>query len=397
MPAPLLDGALIVVAAIWTALSLTIIADRYRFERRSRRSAHLQTRLAYAAFDDDTAERVTATEFQELVLAGLSPMIERSVAEQISERIGSRQLRAIADGTSAADLESRIRALQILVSAQHADGYYALDTCLRSGDRDLAGAAVRMLVRLDNRRSAEILVTALTDGVFIPSRLAAAFDRMSAPRADLLASLLTHGTALVRFWGVRLAGRLQAREWAPRVRELTFDADPLVRRAASESLGTIGEPKDRVVLLTRFLDPVPMVRLHAARAAAMFPSPAVADALAELLGDREWIVRAAARGALQRLGSVGTDALIRTLWDDDRFAANNAAEVLFLTGAMLEAVRRLLATTDNLDVRRLTVRFLQMGGPHLSRALLEQLDPADVRRLRALVREEAASGKVRRS
>jgi HEAT repeat protein len=228
---------------------------------------------------------------------------------------------------------------------------------------------------VSDRPAAVILVTALRDGVFAPSRLAAAFDRMLRPPADVLALLLDGELPAARFWGARLAGRLMAREWAVKVRALADDADPIVRRAAVEALGVIGDTSDRPRLIARFRDPVPMVRVHAARASAAFANETVADALTELLADREWIVRAAARDALRSINGIGTAALVRTLWHPDRFAANNAAEVLHLTGAAAQAARRVLQGAGaSADLVAILARFAAVGGGHLRDALVEPLE-----------------------
>ena len=385
IPRLILDALLIVVVGIWAALGLAIVIDRRRFDRRTQRSTSLQKRLHLApGLASGAAREMTLAEFQEMVFSGLPSAVEASLAHQLLARHGEEHLRALAEGTTAADNPTRVRALQVLVSAAHEGAHYALDRCLRSGNRELASAAVRMLIRLDDRRAAVVLIDALCDGAYAASRLAAAVDRMSVPRSELLAPLLTHANSTPRFWGVRLAGRLGAREWRPRVAELTADPDPLVRRAAVETLGAIGEPKDRVLLLVRFLDPVPMVRVHAARASAAFATPEVADSLCELLRDPEWIVRAAARDALQRVGEVATAALTRALWDEDRFAANSAAEVLFLTGAALRRTRQMMMNPDDGDALRFVTRFLAVAGPLLQHALVAQLGRIEAARLRTL-------------
>jgi HEAT repeat protein len=119
---------------------------------------------------------------------------------------------------------------------------------------------------------------------------------------------------------------------------------------------------------------VPFVRLHAARAAATFGNEVVADRLAELLSDREWMVRAAARDALHRLNGLGTAAVVRTLWHPDRFAANSAAEVLHRTGAATEAARRVLLHDANTvtHLAAILLRFFTVGGEYLRDAVLDR-------------------------
>ena len=97
--------------------------------------------------------------------------------------------------------------------------------------------------------------------------------------------------------------------------------------------------------------------------------------LTELLADREWIVRAAARDALRSTNGIGTAAVVRTLWHPDRFAANNAAEVLHLTGAAAQAARRVLQGAGaSADLVAILARYVAVGGAHLHDALLEPFE-----------------------
>ena len=122
------------------------------------------------------------------------------------------------------------------------------------------------------------------------------------------------------------------------------------------ALGIIGRTNGDRRLLTA-CNRMPMVRLHAARASVAFADPGVADALTKLLGDREWIVRAAARDALRSLGSLATSSVLRTLWQGDPFAANNAAEVLFLTGETVGLIRDALTSPDKPERTRFISRW----------------------------------------
>lgn len=381
IPSDVLDFLLAVVAATWLTINVGILVDRWWFERRRRRNVRLrralQLRGGGAPGSDDVrqiAQQLSVEEFQQLALdEALPPNVEMAVATELRLREGGDRLRELAQGERHGTVWDRIAALQVVVSGRQRSMYPALEGCLRSGERELAAASVRMLIRLDTRRSADILITALRDGAFSRSRLAAAFDRLSVARADLLGVLLDDREGIVRFWGARLAGRLHTVDWSPRIRELVDDADPLVRRAAVEALGLIGSVEDRGLLVACCADAVPMVRAHAARAAAEFADARVADALSALLADREWMVRSAAREALRLAGGVAEPALLRTLWHPDTFAANSAAEVLQATGAIARAAHRLLADEANAEGLPLIARFLEVAGPHLRWAFLSEL------------------------
>ncbi len=384
LDADILDRILLLAAAGWALVTVIAVVVRTRRVRQMRRVASVQRELeAYresptgpSAEFGRLARQLTITEFHELEFQNLPEELGATVAQALRARAGAERIRRLAAGEDNASVWTRIAALEVLVSSDLDDQMYALlDQSLRSGSRSLGTSAVRLLTRLNDRRAAVILVAALRDGVFAPSRLAAALDRMHNAPADALAPLLDGEQPAARFWGARLAGRLGAREWAARVRELASDADPLVRRAAVEALGIIGDSTDRELLLAHFADPAPMVRLHAARASAAFGNEAVADALTELLADREWMVRAAARDALRSMNGIGTAAVVRTLWHPDGFAANNAAEILHRTGAAAQAARRVLDGRGAAgDLIAILARFITVGGIHLRDALLDPLE-----------------------
>jgi HEAT repeat protein len=395
--ADVLDVALVAALAGWALVAAIAVIGRTRRRRRLGRIVRLERalyQLARAPFPQppdrlrQLTGRLTPIELQELVRRGIPAPIASSLAKGLLARAGVERVRRVADGAEEHSVWTRDAAVEALAWAGDPHGYGALDRSLRSGSRRLAMSAVRLLARLDDRRAAAVLVTALRDRVCAPSRLAAAVDRMTVPRADLLGPLLAADSPAARFRGARLVGRLTAREWAPQVRELAGDGDPLVRRAAVETLGVFGDASDRVRLLAGFADPSPMVRVHAARAAVPFANETVADALTELLADREWIVRAAARDSLRRMAGVATAAAVRTLWHPDRFAANNAAEVLHRTGAATEAARRVLRGADAAaDLVAILARYVAIGGAQFRDALLEALEEPDRRLLLARVRD----------
>src|SRR5436190_694446 len=244
----------------------------------------------------------------------------------------------------------------------------------------LGAASIRILAKIDTRQSAALLINALRDGVYSRSRIAAAIDMMSVARADLLKTLFDASEPEVLFWAAKLAGRLKALEWTSRVRQLGLDTEPLVRRAAVEALGPLGDVTDRALLVYSMSDPLPFVRAHAARASVRFANADVVDALVGLLVDRHWMVRAAARDALARLGDAALPAVKQALWHSDHFAADSAAEILHRTGGAADAARQVL---ENPSAARRQVpmlaRCLSVAGPHLRAAFLGQLSTREQR------------------
>ena len=56
-----------------------------------------------------------------------------------------------------------------------------------------------------------------------------------------------------------------------------------------------------------------------------------------------------------------------------------------LTGAALEMARRVLIDPDDDESRRTVRRFIATGGPHLRRALLDQIAPDEATQLMVLL------------
>ena len=297
---PVLDAVLLVAATGWLVLAAVLLLDRQRYTWRSKHLSLLRERLTRANGSelDRLAAEVEAMDFDDLVLEGVPLPVETALGRALLSDGRHRAVLESARGADRKDVWTRIRAAQVLTSARDEDAHQTLNEMLRSGDRVLAGSALRLFVRLDDRRSAEPLIRALIDDAYSRSRIAAAFTALSVARADTLQPLFSSEESSCRYWAARLACCNLMRQWAPNVRELTTDADPFVRRAAVEAVGAIGAPDDAGAVLDLFSDPIPIVRAHAARAAGAFSAARNAMALRQLLNDSTWLVRAAAAEVL---------------------------------------------------------------------------------------------------
>lgn len=294
------DLILLVTVVSWGVLSAAILTERARHDRRRRRLAALSQALLATGEDalGQLASDVSVSDFDQLVVDGLPLDVETALARAVLADGRRDRLTQAMLGVSTGDVWKRIRAARLLTSAR-ADGIHdGLDQMLRSGDRVLAAAALRFFIQLDDRRSAELMIQALLDGVHSRSRIAAAFNAQRVERAEALAPLFASGEASCRYWAARLARFLGTRRWVSRVRELTTDLDPYVRRAAVEAVGSLGDVGDVPIALELFSDPAPVVRAYAARAVAALGGGRHEAALRQLLNDSAWIVRAAAAEVL---------------------------------------------------------------------------------------------------
>ena len=364
------------VSLIWALLLLWIALDRYWYERLTRRRSALRRRLSATSPADERGlrtltGRLSIADVDRVLLEGLPPQVELAVARAVER--GRADL--VRQASAAPNVWDRIAAVRVLTAARAEQRYELAESMLTSGEPLLGAAAVRLLARINDGRSADILVNALRDGVYSRSRIAAAIDKMSVPRADLLGPLFDAPDAAVRFWAAKLAARLNAPQWRTRLRRLMSDRDPLVRRATVEALGVLGDASDAPSLLEALKDPISFVRAHAARACIRFADEKIADALVALLADRDWLVRAAARDALQHIGRTAFPAVVQALWHADNFAASSAAAILHRTGAASEAAHRVLTNADDARQHKpVLARFLAVGGPYVRSAFLGRLN-----------------------
>jgi len=387
-PTDPLSILLLVGVAVWAAQATVMLAGNWSYARRSTRISRLHGALRERRLDPTASTGmsadITPRDFQDLVLAGLPRDVEEQVAETLLRRTGLAHARFAATDAGASGW-SRIAALQLLASARDSGVHALLDAALGDEDAAVAGAAVRMLVRLDDREAAEALVGALIAGRFSRSRVASGFERLTVPRSDMVRRLVDSSDAVLRAWGGRLAARLHDRTLAADVRRLVSDDDAVVRRVGIEALGRLGSAEDAAILRVRLRDAAPMVRAHAARALAVLRDERSTEALAGALGDRSWIVRAAARDALASFGESARVAITRALWQDDRFAIDGAGELLHRTGVAERAGREMLRGSAVGRLHLPTLRRLySVASPQLRDALLSRFSIGEREQLQRL-------------
>lgn len=221
----------------------------------------------------------------------------------------------------------RVTALQRLGRAKHPSTRRLARTLLDDPDARISTAAIRTLGELGDERSIEMLVDALRRGTCSRSRVAAALEALAPAPADHLLSLLRDWQPAVRFWGATLLQRYPYLGESALI-SLTWDADPNVRAAAVEVLGTRSGPSVKTAVVARLEDSAWFVRVHAARAAGRLAGADAAPTIARLLADERWWVRTAAKDAFRSIGTDSIPVLLSVLGHEDRFARNGAAEVL---------------------------------------------------------------------
>jgi HEAT repeat protein len=246
----------------------------------------------------------------------------------------------------------------------------------------VVAAAVTVLGGLHNPRAVVLLVSALRNQRYSPSRIATAIEGCGADASSALRSLTADQKPQLRYWGAVLLGRQAASpaNESTLVR-LTADPAPLVRRAALEAIGSIGGPAAIRESRARLSDPIGYVRAHAARALGQLRAVEAAPEIAGLLADPEWWARHAAKQSLVAMGKAVEPVVLACFTSSDPFARNGAAEILQDLGTF----ERLLAEEAQGPSRADRVRALEhlvaSGGVRMTEAILDRFTP--VARVRA--------------
>jgi hypothetical protein len=257
----------------------------------------------------------------------LSKDSERALARTLAGRMRMPDFRY--GGTDQRSNRRQVAALHALAAAGDDQSWNCFADALEFGAPDVGAAVVAMLGRMSDQRAAALLVKALRSGRHPRSRVATALEAFPLPIAEQIVPLLTSADPYDRYWGARLMRRYPD---APGLQQaltlLVRDREAMVRRAAIETMGAAGFHGAAELVATLTSDIVPYVRAHAARALGRLRAVDHAGVLLPLMGDREWIVRAATKQSLESMGPIVAGLLTGLLSDPDPFARDGALEVL---------------------------------------------------------------------
>lgn len=384
--------------AAWALLAVWMLADRALYELNHRGVRVRGHRLVprgpeqppemHAERARGLLARLPAAVIERLAAdAGLPRWLtEPFAAHTLARKGAARFLRAASAHRGGRGRWRRIAALRILCAGGHPDAPPLLRSALLSGDPDLVGAAVSLLGDQRSPAAAEQLIQALRERLHPPSRVAARLDRFPLLVPDLILPLVRDPDPAVRFWGATLLARYGARpDVAPALAGLVTDDDASVRKAAVESLGAVGGGEADTTALRLLEDPVWFVRAHAARALGDLERADLAPRVLPLLADPQWWVRAAVKDALQAMGPAVAPAVAGVLGHPDRFARNGAAEVLQNLGVLDELAGRAARGEASAEDQALLERAGAAGGIAPTPGTARRILPMAADRVRVLL------------
>jgi hypothetical protein len=303
-----------VVAGLWLVIAVAVLAGRRRYDRRQRILARL-VRIVEDRRAPSCPRRRDAPGLD--VLFGvpshrgaprgrddaLRP-VEEVLCQFLLERLGPvRVQRTAMVHRGRAIRWSRIAALRVLALGRPHEAWRPLERALLDSDPEVVGAAVTILGNMTDVRAAELLVRALRVGHYPPSRVSTFLDTFPRDLFDLIGPLIDRPSARLRYWGAVLLGRYPGRAGLDAaLAGLASDPEPFVRKAAIESLASVGGPTAVQAAQAHLGDSVPFVRAHAARTLGRLRAVETAEQVAPLLADREWWVRYAAKTSLEAMG-----------------------------------------------------------------------------------------------
>jgi HEAT repeat protein len=384
--------------ALWLLLSVAMLGDRALHEL-SHMGVRIRGHRLIPRGPEQTPE-LHAERARGLIARLPLSVIERLAADAgmprwlsgpfavhtLAQRGDARFLRAAATHRGQRSLWRRIAALRVLCAAEHPGALALLRSALLDGAPDLTGAAVSLLGRAASREAAELLVRALRERLYPPSRVAARLDRYSLDVPDLILPLVGDADAASRYWGATLLARYgTTADVAPSLGVLAMDHDPSVRKAAVESLGVVGGDIGVETALNLLADPVWFVRAHAARALGDLERDDLAPRILPLLADPQWWVRAAVKDALQAMGPAVATAVAGYLDHADRFARNGAAEVLQNLGVLGDIAERVARGEATAEEGALLQKASTAGGLSPPSGLGWRILPAGADRMRMLM------------
>ncbi len=262
-----------------------------------------------------------------------------------------------------------------------------LKDLLADAHKEVREAALFALGRIGTREALEAMLDGLdAGGRWCEEKVAEAVEEAGDESRAVLGELLRSGDPRHRAFAAEALGGVGGEEEAAWLEKALGDEQVDVRARAAASLGKMARAASRPVLAAALGDPAWEVRAQAAKALGRIGAGEDAPLLARALRDPEWWVRSNAAGALRELGEKGEVFLVETLWSEDRFAREAAAQALEESGAVERMVRELEEEEGAERGERVIRRLVEIGCAATITQVVSELGPGRLKdRLRDLL------------
>ncbi len=248
---------------------------------------------------------------------------------KLAERCGIEHYlqKVLARGT----VSSRLAAAENLAWFQSPKTRIALLAAIEDQTDDVALAAAASLAQIGERLPvARLLQARLKHGSESSRRLEAVLVRVAPHQIDDLISIVGDRSCpeRARVGAIDALARTGSFYLVNSLSLLAEDCSPIVRAAVARGLGILAHPDGSEAIAKLVGDPEWEVRAEAAEAAGRSGLTTFVDRLSVLLGDENWWVRFRAGEALAALGGIGIEALRRLASSAEDRAGRMAAVVL---------------------------------------------------------------------
>ena len=389
LPHALLAGGTVLSILLWAALSFYVLAIQ---RRRVATQEILRAALTTLGREDlrplsvearvERMEPLVTHASRELIMRAAS---DPETSDEAFEPLAAYLLRTsgldqligdVSTHRSRREAWRRTAALRVLVRLKHGRAMEWLGQAIEEPDHDVSSAALALLGASEDPRAIDVLIDALKSHRLSAAEVATQLDHTPQWIADRLRALLSSRDPVVRSWGATLLARYPEEPVEQELAELTRDDDPRVRKAAVQTLGTVGDVLAATCALRLLHDPISYVRAHAARSLGELERSDLADDVAALLGDPDWWVRLAAKESLAMMGGDVWPVLMRSLRHTDRFVRNGAAEV-FQNLGVLDSLIVMEAAADSPSEAKIAIlrEVAAAGGMRFTDALIERAGP----------------------
>lgn len=275
---------------------------------------------------------------------------------------------------SASTWSERAHAAKILGLVAHPSSTAALVAALRDPHEDTASvksSAAEALARLKDAEAIPFLVRELgeIDERSSPAVAEAIVRFGPLAVAPLLETMDRADNPLTRVWAARILGRIQDPAAVEPLMKRLSDRHDLLRVAAAEALGALGDKRAIQLLVQATLrDPAGQVRAHAAEAVAKLEGAGAIDILIAALSDPDYATRIRALEAFESISLEDTSALEGALRDPNLEVRKRAALALERVG-YVDKIAAQLAEPDPELGQRAYVKLVEIGRAGLVESL----------------------------